>query len=88
MYDLASSSFMVFVADMSFALYQATWFYSLFHDVGALWRAHFVREIRYVRIGMLVEWKKPVWFSDDVDSNGRVSTVNLLVSVESACHLI
>lgn len=79
---------MVLVAGMSFASYHATWFYSLFHDVGALWRAHFVREIRYVRIGMLVEWKKPVCFSDDVDSKGRVSTVNLLVSVESARRLI
>lgn len=47
-----------------------------------------MREIRYVRIGMLVEWKKPVCFSDDVDSKGRVSTVNLLVSVESACHVL
>lgn len=43
--------------------------------------AYFVREIRYVRIGMLVEWKKPVWSSDGVDSNGRVSTANELVSV-------
>lgn len=31
---------------------------------------------------MLVEWKKPVWSSDGVDSNGMVSTVNELVSVD------
>lgn len=30
---------------------------------------------------MLVEWKKPVCSSDGVDSNGRVSTANELVSV-------
>lgn len=33
---------------------------------------------------MLVEWKKPVWSSDGVDSNGSVSTVKVFVSVKSA----
>lgn len=31
---------------------------------------------------MLVEWKKPVWLSDGVDSNGKVSIANELVSVD------
>lgn len=31
---------------------------------------------------MLVEWKKPVWSSAGVDSNGRASKASELVSVD------
>lgn len=43
-------------------------------------------EIRYVLIGMLVEWKKPVWSSDGVDWNGSVSTMSELVSIAVQCR--
>lgn len=44
-------------------------------------RMYHVLKIRYVRMGILVEWKKPVCSSEDVDSNGMRSTLNVFVSV-------
>ena len=67
----------------SFALYHIPYSYSWPRDVNAVQvAAYFNREIRYVRSGMLVEWKKPVWSPEGVDSNGKASRASELVSID------